>query len=149
MLRRGATTVWEAWDGRNSLLHSSYLHIGAWFIEGLAGIRPDPNSPGYKHIIIRPGVLRSKRLDWVKGRFESPYGTIRSEWQLRDGLLELKASVPPNTTATLFLPTADPKSVKEGGLTLGTARGVRRLRDERGHSVLELQPGHYTFETAF
>jgi len=35
MLRRGATTVWEAWDGRNSLLHSSYLHIGAWFIEGL------------------------------------------------------------------------------------------------------------------
>ncbi len=149
MLRRGATTAWEAWDGSNSLLHSSYLHIGAWFIEGLAGIQPDPNGPGYKRFIIKPGVLTSKRLDWVKGRFESPYGTIRSEWQLRNGALELRVSVPPNTTATLYLPTTDPKSVKEGGLSLGTARGVRRLRDETGCSVLEIQPGQYVFETAF
>jgi alpha-L-rhamnosidase len=149
MLRRGATTIWEAWDGRNSLLHSSYLHIGAWFMEGLAGIRPDPNNAGYKHIILRPGVLRSKRLDWVKARFESPYGTIRSEWQIHDGTLELRAWVPPNTTATLYLPTADPKSVKEGGLPVANARGVRHLRDGNGLSVLEVQPGHYTFETAF
>jgi alpha-L-rhamnosidase len=149
MLRRGATTIWEAWDGRNSLLHSSYLHIGAWFMEGLAGIRPDPNNAGYKHIILRPGVLRSKRLDWVKARFESPYGTIRSEWRIRDGRLELKTWVPPNTTATLYLPTADPKSVKEGGLPVANARGVRRVRDGNGLSVLEIQPGRYTFETAF
>lgn len=149
MLRRGATTVWEAWDGQNSLLHSSYLHIGAWFIEGLAGIQPDPNGPGYKRFIIKPGVLANKQLDWVKGRFESPYGTIRSEWQLRDGALKLTVSVPPNTSATLYLPTADPKSVKEGGQSLGTVRGVRRLRDEAGHSVLEIQPGQYVFETAF
>jgi len=149
MLRRGATTAWEAWDGSNSLLHSSYLHIGAWFTEGLAGIQPDPNGPGYKRFIIKPGVLTSKRLDWVKGRFESPYGTIRSEWQLRNGTLELRVSVPPNTAATLYLPTTYPKSVKEGGQPLGTVRGVRRLRDETGHSVLEIQPGQYVFETAF
>jgi len=149
MLRRGATTAWEAWDGSNSLLHSSYLHIGAWFNEGLAGIQPDPDGPGYKRFIIKPGVLTSKRLDWVKGRFESPYGTIRSEWQLRNGTLELRVSVPPNTTATLYLPTTDPKSVKEGGIPLGTARGVSRLRDNTSQSVLELQPGNYVFETAF
>lgn len=149
MLRRGATTTWEAWDGSNSLLHSSYLHIGAWFTEGLAGIQPDPNGPGYKRFIIKPGVLTSKRLDWVKGRFESPYGTIRSEWQLRNGTLELRVSVPPNTTATLYLPTTDPKSVKEGGTVLGKVRGVKRLRDDTSQSVLELQPGNYVFETAF
>ncbi len=149
MLRRGATTVWEAWEGRNSLLHSSYLHVGMWFNEGLAGIQPDPNGPGYKRFIIKPGVLRSKRLDWVKGRFESPYGTIRSEWQIRNGTLEVRVSVPPNTTATLYLPTTDPKSVKERGMVLGAVRGVRRLHDDARQSVLELQPGHYIFETAF
>jgi alpha-L-rhamnosidase len=92
MLQRGATTVWEAWDGRNSLLHSSYLHIGAWFIEGLAGIKPDPNSPGYKHFIIKPGVLKNQSLDWVKARFESPYGTIQSNWQLVNDTLKINIS---------------------------------------------------------
>ena len=148
MLRRGATTVWEDWEGRNSLLHSSYLHIGAWFIEGLAGIQPDPGSPGYKRFIIRPGVLADKPLDWVKARFESPYGTIESEWRIRDGALELTVCVPPNTTATLYVPTKDPKSIKEANAPLARARGVRFLSDEKGHSVLELQPGRYSFEAA-
>jgi len=147
MLRRGATTVWEAWDGRNSLLHSSYLHIGAWFIEGLAGIQPDPAGPGYKRFIIKPGVLKKQNLDWVKGEFESPYGTVRSDWQVRGGKLTLKVTVPPNTTATVYLPTADAKSIKEGDVPVSKARGVRHLREEKGRSVFEIQPGRYTFET--
>ncbi|MEK7994811.1 MAG: family 78 glycoside hydrolase catalytic domain, partial [Planctomycetota bacterium] len=148
MLRRGATTAWEAWDGRNSLLHSSYLHIGAWFIEGLAGIQPDPSGPGYKRFIIKPSVLRDKPLDWVKAQFESPYGTIESEWRIRNGVLELRISVPPNTTATLYVPTKDRKSIKEANVPLAKVRGVRFLRDENGGPVLEIQPGHYSFEAA-
>lgn len=146
MLRRGATTVWEAWDGRNSLLHSSYLHIGAWFIEGLGGIQPDPSGPGYERFIIKPGVLANKPLDWVRVQFESPYGTIESEWRIRNGRLELKVAVPPNTTATLYVPTRDPKSIKETNVPLATVRGVRHLKDEKDRSVLEIQPGHYSFE---
>jgi alpha-L-rhamnosidase len=148
MLRRGATTVWEAWDGRNSLLHSSYLHIGAWFIEGLGGIRPDPEGPGYKRFLIKPGVLKDKPLDWVKARFESPYGTIRSEWRIRNGTLSLNVTVPPNTTGTLYIPTKDPGSIKEGNTPIQKTSGVKHLRDEKGCSVLELQPGQYNFETA-
>ena len=148
MLRRGATTAWEAWDGRNSLLHSSYLHVGAWFIEGLAGIRPDPEGPGYKRFLIKPGVLKDKPLDGVKARFESPYGTIRSEWRIRNGTLALTVSVPPNTTCTLYVPTQDPGSIKEGNMPLQKAPGVKHLRDEKGCSVLELQPGQYNFEAA-
>ncbi len=146
MLQRGATTLWEAWDGRNSLLHSSYLHIGAWFIEGLAGIRPGPNGSGYKNFIIRPGVLGNKPLDWVKARLESPYGTITSDWRISDGKLTLNISVPPNTTATLYVPTKNPKSVKEGNVPLTKVSGVKHLRNEKGHSILEIKPGNYTFE---
>ena len=138
--------MWEAWDGRNSLLHSSYLHIGAWFIEGLGGIIPDPSGPGYKRFIIKPGVLRNQSLDWVKTRLESPYGMIRSGWKIQNGTLTLKVAVPPNTTATVYLPTQDPQSIKEGNVPLSKARGVRHLRNEKGRSVLEIQSGHYTFE---
>jgi alpha-L-rhamnosidase len=146
MLNRGATTIWEAWDGRNSLLHSSYLHIGAWFIEGLGGIMPDPAGPGYKRFIIKPGVLKKQSLEWVKTRFESPYGTIRSEWRIQNGTLTLNVTVPPNTTATVYLPTSAPKSIKEGNVPLSKAKGVRHLRDEKGRAVLEVQPGKYTFD---
>ncbi|WP_410962519.1 hypothetical protein, partial [Salmonella sp. SAL4358] len=48
MLARGATTFWVSWeDDSHSKLHSSYLHIGYLFLPGLAGIRPDPDEPGY------------------------------------------------------------------------------------------------------
>ncbi|MGD2095733.1 MAG: family 78 glycoside hydrolase catalytic domain [Phycisphaerales bacterium] len=148
MLQKGATTLWEAWDGHNSLLHSSYLHIGAWFIEGLGGIKPDPKNPGYKHFLIKPGVLRNQPLDWVKTSFESPYGTIRSNWEIVNGTLKLSVSVPPNTTATLYLPTKNPKSIKEGNTPLAEAYGIKHLRNTKEHSILEIQPGHYNFEVA-
>ncbi len=147
MLGRGATTVWEAWDGRNSLLHSSYLHIGAWFIEGLAGIRPDTIGPGYKRFIIKPGIMKNQNLEWVKGEFESSYGTIQSNWRVSGGKLTLDVAVPPNTTATVYLPTADTKSVKESNQPVSKVKGVKPLREEEGRFVLEVQPGGYTFES--
>jgi len=145
MLRRGATTVWEAWDGRNSLLHSSYLHIGAWFIEGLGGIRPDPAGPGYKRFIIKPGVPGND-LDWARAELECPYGMIRSGWRIGEGKLTMNVTVPPNTTATVYVPTLDPRSIRESGSRLARARGVKRLRNESGCAVLEVQPGRYTFK---
>ena len=146
MLRRGATTMWESWDGSISLLHSSYLHIGAWFIEGLGGIIPDPAGPGYKRFIIKPGVLRNQPLDWVKAKFESPYGMIRSEWKIQNGTLTLNMAVPHKNTAPVYLPTQDPQSIKEGNVPLSKAQGIIRLREEKGRCVLEVQPGQYTFE---
>jgi len=91
-------------------------------------------------------VLKGRPLDWVKARFESPYGTIRSEWRIRDGMLTLRVSVPPNTTCMLYVPTKNPNSVKEGGTPFQTVSGVKHQRDEKGRSILELQPGQYNFE---
>jgi len=147
MLHQGATTLWEAWDGRNSLLHSSYLHIGAWFIEGLAGIRPDPERPDYKHFILKPGVMKEQNLDWVKARLETPYGLIRSEWTIGNETFQLKVSVPPNTTATVYLPTMNSKSIKEGNTPLTRSHAVGHVRNQKGYSIIEIQPGRYSFET--
>jgi len=57
-------------------------------------------------------------------------------------------SVPPNTTATLYLPTKDPKSIKEGNFPIVQANGIKHLRDTKEFSILEIQPGHYNFEAA-
>ncbi len=45
----GATTLWEEWDGSQSRNHIMFGDISAWFIEYLAGIRPDPSSPDTKN----------------------------------------------------------------------------------------------------
>ncbi|UCG56951.1 MAG: family 78 glycoside hydrolase catalytic domain [Phycisphaerales bacterium] len=149
MLKRGATTIWEAWDGRNSLLHSSYLWIGTWYMEGLAGINGDPEHPGFKHFVIKPEVLNKPSLRWVKASYESQYGPIVSEWKIADDKFQHAVAVPPNTSATLYLPVENKTSIRESGLRISEAKGVELTRQENGRAVLRLQPGSYVFESDF
>ena len=149
MLKQGATTLWEDWEGKLSLAHSSYLHIGMCFNEGLAGIRPDPQGGGYQHFILRPGVLNKQGLPWAKASFESPYGTIVSDWKVENGKLRLRATVPPNTTATLYLPTRNIASIRESGQPVGRATGVKATGGVVPIRTFELEPGKYLFETEY
>ncbi len=107
MLDRGATTLWESWEGDKSLLHSSYLHIGLWFIERLGGIQPDPASPGYESFVIRPGALAGNGLEWVKATKETMHGRIVSEWKLVGRKVQVRVVVPPNTRARVVLPAGE------------------------------------------
>ena len=53
----GATTLWEEWGGNASRNHIMFGDISAWFYQTLAGINPDPETVGFKHIIIKPQLL--------------------------------------------------------------------------------------------
>ncbi len=149
MLRNGATAMYESWDMNNSLCHSSYLYIGTWFIEGLAGIKTDPQTPGFKRFVIKPGVVDDPSLKWVKAHHDCIYGRITSNWSIDSkGFLTLNVTVPPNTTATLHLPTANEKTVIESNQPLEKANGVKRVGAQPGQLLLELQPGGYEFKSA-
>ncbi len=149
MLRSGATAMYESWDMDNSLCHSSYLYIGTWFIEGLAGIKTDPQTPGFKRFVIKPGVVDDPSLKWVKAHHDCIYGRITSNWSIDGkGLLTLNVTVPPNTTATLYLPTADEKTVTESNQPLTQAKGLTPLSAQPGQLTLELQPGSYEFKSS-
>ncbi|MDE3167686.1 MAG: family 78 glycoside hydrolase catalytic domain, partial [Acidobacteriota bacterium] len=59
MVSKGATTVWELWNGdtadpaMNSGNHVMQIgDLGVWMYEDLAGIRPDPDDPGFHHILL-------------------------------------------------------------------------------------------------
>ena len=145
MLRKGATTVWESWPGDKSLLHSSYLHIGAWYMEGLGGIQIDRHHPGMQHFILRPAILNRPSLNWVKTSYESLYGRIVSQWRLKEGMVQVHVIVPPNATATLVLPAEDAADVRESGLPLADAAGVGEVREEQELVKVELMPGRYAF----
>jgi alpha-L-rhamnosidase len=145
MLRRGATTLWESWEGDNSLLHSSYLYLGLWFIEGLGGIQPGVEHGGFQSFTIRPGVVPG-RLDWVRARYESPYGPIASAWKVEGNTLHCSLQVPPNTTALFLAPTKDAGSVRESGRPAAESAGVRPVGIENGRAAFRLESGRYEFE---
>ncbi len=107
MRDQGATTIWEAWDADrsgHSLLHSSYLYPGAWYIDGIAGIKRDADHPGFKRFIVRPPSRQATDIAWAKASFDSPVGMIESGWVREDrGGLHLAITVPPNSIGVLQL----------------------------------------------
>jgi len=106
-----------------------------WLYEDLAGIKADPEKPAFKHIAMRPTPVGD--LKFVKATHNSPYGLISSEWH-RDGKkFDWQIEVPANTTATVYVPAANPNNV--------TAKDAKFLRAENGRAIFEVGSGKYHF----
>jgi alpha-L-rhamnosidase len=141
MVEKGATTVWELWNGdtadpaMNSGNHVMQVgDLGVWMYEYLGGIRADPRSPGFQHFFVRP--YPAGGLSFVNATHRSPYGLIKSAWRRTGGGLTLEVSVPPNSTATVEVPGAN--ATEAGGLKpTGAAKGV---------TTFEAGSGDYRFE---
>ncbi|MFP4501802.1 MAG: family 78 glycoside hydrolase catalytic domain, partial [Candidatus Hydrogenedentota bacterium] len=122
MIEQGATTLWENWNGEFSQNHIMFGEISAWFFKTLAGIRPDVDSPGFKHIVLKPHVLAD--LEWVKAETPTVYGELASGWKRSGGTVTYTLRIPHNTTATLYLDTPDPAKVTVDGYVPGERAGV-------------------------
>lgn len=145
MLKQGATTTWEHWNGERSHIHNCYNSIGMWFYQGVAGIRPDPASPGFKHFTIRPAIVAD--LTWAKATCQTVHGPVASEWKRDGNHFELTVHVPANTTATVHVPAKDAASVTESGKQATASSGVRYVRKDGNYAVFETESGHYTFRS--
>jgi alpha-L-rhamnosidase len=120
-----------------------YGDISAWFYKALAGINLDPNSPGFKHIIIRPRPLGELR--WVRAEHNSMYGLIKSSWRKSRNKFTLDVTIPANTAATVYVPAKDAESVTESGREIDRAEAVQFLRTEDGNAVFSIGSGRYRF----
>jgi hypothetical protein len=144
-LKMGATSLTEAWDaGRDSSQNHFMLgQIQEWFYHDLAGIQNDPDSAGFKKIIIHPQPVGD--VTWVKASYNSIRGKIVSDWKRDGSRFILRVTIPANTTATVFVPTLRPESVTENGVAAGKAPGVHFLRQEQGQAVYQIGSGSYQF----
>ena len=144
-LAHGATALTEAWSALASSSQNHFMlgHIMEWFYHDLAGIGPDPSGPGFKKILIAPTVVGD--LTWAKASYDSVRGKIVSDWK-RDGRnFTLRVTIPPNTTATVVIPTTDAATVQESGRPAAQSEGVSFLRAENQTAVFALASGDYTF----
>ncbi|NPU97752.1 MAG: family 78 glycoside hydrolase catalytic domain [Candidatus Omnitrophica bacterium] len=151
MIDQGATTIWERWDGwvegrgfqnpgMNSFNHYAFGSVGEWMFRHILGIQPDPEHPAYRHFVIHP--IPGGGLTYAKGTLDTLYGTIRISWKREDPSFEMECAIPPNTTATVYVPSSNPEKLTETNGKL-----IAPPRYEKGCFVLELSPGTYHWIT--
>jgi alpha-L-rhamnosidase len=152
MVEQGATTVWELWNGNtadpamNSGNHVMQIgDLAVWMYEYLAGIRTDPEKPGFRHSIIRP--YPAGDLTFVTGTHNTMYGTLSSSWKREEGQFTLDVTVPVNTTATVWVPAKDVSAVMESGKKAAEMKSVKYIRSEAGNAVFQVESGTYNFRS--
>jgi alpha-L-rhamnosidase len=108
MVDRGATTVWEHWNGvdadgvpHESLNHYSKGAVISFLHRYTAGI--EPVEPAYRRFRVapRPGG----GLTAAEAAHDCPYGRIEASWTVQEGRFHLRVVVPAGTQAEVVLPS--------------------------------------------
>jgi alpha-L-rhamnosidase len=117
MVERGATTVWEAWEGvdedgrpHESLNHYSKGAVISFLHNYVAGIALLDGHPAYRRFRVEPRP--GGGLTWAEAVHDSPYGRIESSWHADGPTLHLTVTAPPGTVAEVVLPDG---SVRDQG----------------------------------
>lgn len=112
---RGATTIWENWNGideqgkpTNSLNHYSPGTVVGWLFSCVAGIKP--LTPGFETIQIKPTPGGS--LMFVNCSYKSAAGLITVAWKLENGRFTLEIETPRETE--VVLPNGSIRRVEAG-----------------------------------
>lgn len=136
-ISRGATTLWECWNGEGSHNHHMFSDLSSYMYKYVAGISPDEAEPGFKHVIFRPAIDSS--LEYASAVHESMHGQIVCDWKKEDGKVSVKIQVPFGTHGTLYLPERFSGSITANGEAVAATV-------ENGKAVIEFVSGEYVVE---
>lgn len=126
-VKMGATTIWERWNsiqpdgsimngGMNSFNHYSYGAIGDWLYRYAVGIRE--TEPGYKSFVVDPHP--GGGFKFMEASTMTPYGKISVKWEADgDVIRSLNVSIPVGTTADVFCPDGEVRTLGSGNYGFG------------------------------
>ncbi|HWD66638.1 MAG TPA: family 78 glycoside hydrolase catalytic domain [Caulobacteraceae bacterium] len=147
MIAKGATTMWERWNGdvgdvaMNSYNHYAFGAVSGFLFRRIAGI--DAGAPGFKEVVVRP--VLDPRVKRGGGDYQSAMGPISTGWsQGPGGAFDLTVEIPANSAGRIHLPAAPHQQVREGRRALA---GRRDLSAERTATevVVHTGSGRYQF----
>jgi alpha-L-rhamnosidase len=154
MIDRGATTIWERWDGwseergfqsawMNSFNHYALGSVGEWLYRFVLGIDQAPGTAGFGQLLLRPHPCGP--LDRAGGSYQSARGLVRAGWERAGGQFSYRVEVPPNAVASVRVPSAEPARVRDA--SGGGPSGVADYPGQRGagEAVFQVGPGRHEF----
>ncbi len=107
MIAKGATTIWERWNGdtgdvaMNSFNHYALGAVAGFLFRRVAGIAPA--APGFREITVAP--VLDPRVRQAGADYDLVVGRISTDWTWTPGkAFELSLTVPPNAVAHVALP---------------------------------------------
>lgn len=126
MLDRGATTIWEDWDGVDedgrafaSLNHYSKGAVVRFLHTHLLGLDQAPDSAAWESFVLRP--VPGGGVTWAEGSYLTPQGTIEAAWRIEDGIITVSGTVPPGTEGAVILPDGTRSDVGQGAFSFSSS----------------------------
>lgn len=109
-VERGATSIWERWDAlgedgtiydpdMNSYNHYAYGAVCQWLFEGVAGMSPRPEKPGFDEVTLDPLILPA--LSPVAAWHDCRHGRIEAGWVLDGTRVTYRVTLPTGCTGRL------------------------------------------------
>lgn len=155
MVSKGATTIWESWDGNpeTQLSYNMKLFgsVDKFFYKDLAGI--SPASSGYGQIVIKPRVVGD--LKHAKASIKTLRGLVAVDWERRERSLAMKVTIPVNSQAKISVPRIGLRnvSVRESGRSIWEAGefikdvpGIIAGSETEDYVSFDVGSGSYVFQ---
>jgi alpha-L-rhamnosidase len=155
-IEKGATTLLEQWDGRNSHNHQMFGSVDEFFYKYLAGIRSPEDGEttrGYKHIHIQPYIPDG--LSFVNASLNTVAGRIESNWQENPDSFLLNVVIPANSSATVSIQVSDysdvlvtesDKKIWENNTFIPGTPGIAKGYIDGNYLKLSIGSGKYEFK---
>ncbi|MBW9094961.1 family 78 glycoside hydrolase catalytic domain [Microbacterium jejuense] len=119
MVDRGATTIWEDWEGidENGVAHDSLNHYSKGAVirflhTHTLGLRQDPDSIAWEKVTIAP--VPAPGMAWARGTHNGPQGEIAVEWRIEGDSIRITADIPAGTAARIIFPDGTVASAGHG-----------------------------------
>jgi len=147
MIAKGATTVWERWNGdvedfaMNSLNHYALGAVCGFLYRRVAGI--DPVAPGFSRVRVKP--LLDQRVRSAGADYDSVRGRISVNWVLEPRSFSLELTIPANSRGVVHLPSSDWATVTESDRPIEQLPEIQLLFRSTTEIVLEVGSGTYVF----
>ena len=92
MKRTGTNTLWENWDGCESLSHPMFGAVSEYIFNYILGIKQTENSAGYSEVEISPADIPV--CGDISGSIMTKNGRISVEVKYADGQKQVSYSLP-------------------------------------------------------
>ena len=129
MVDRGATTIWEDWDGidesgvaHDSLNHYSKGAVVRFLHTHVLGLRQAEGSVAWTDVVVQP--IPAAEVTWARGMHDSPQGQIAVEWWLDEGEIEIRVDAPASVAVRIVLPDGTTKDARGSHRARGTHAGA-------------------------
>lgn len=160
-VRQGATTIWERWNsytketgfgdvGMNSFNHYAYGAVAQWMFDGICGILPDEENPGFEKTFrlcptpdFRSFIPEGQsRMTHAEATYSTAAGEISSSWYIENGVHTYEFIVPAGLTAEVGLLNKGDSDIEINGIAFSQEQLGARAEGDR--IFFTIHSGFYT-----